>query len=207
MLRPLAREFMVRERRELSLQDLSDCVRRQLRFTGYLRDNDPEAVARFLRSIQASSGLLLEKEAGVWGFAHKTFQEYLIADYWLRQPNETPQWDQVVTSEWWREACLLYAARADVSDLVGVALSLRTPASWSLAFQCLTEAHGMRPDVRERAETTLRNALHSNRPEVFVPAAEALHHLRQLQVKPLTDRLEQRATLCPKPSTNSSWIH
>jgi hypothetical protein len=61
VLRPLAHEFMLRETRELGEEEVGGIISKQLEYVGYVRDGDIAGVGRFVRSIQASSGLLLEK--------------------------------------------------------------------------------------------------------------------------------------------------
>jgi hypothetical protein len=195
VMRPLAHEFMSKELRELPQEQIVKFIAGPLEYIGYLRAGDTHAADRFLRSIQTTSGLLLEKEAGVWSFAHKTFQEYLASEYWLRNKESLPNWPAIVAQDWWREALLLYAARADASDLVQAALNAESPPSWALAFQCLSEAHSLHPDIRSRAESTLRVALHSDDPVIFYPAARSMHYLRQTQVRAMGDKVEQRTAL------------
>jgi predicted NACHT family NTPase len=133
VVRPLAEEFMKRETREMPEKDILQVIEQPLASVGY-RDKDGVAAGpRFLRAIQASSGLLLEKETGLWSFAHKTFQEYLTAEQWLRAPPPFPNWPARVRSPWWRETLLLFAARTDASDLVQAALAEGSQASWGLA--------------------------------------------------------------------------
>ena len=67
----------------------------------------------FLKMIQNTSGLLVEREVGVLGFAHLTFQEYLTARKIVASP--TPEVlkqslqsvaDQMTFPQW-REVILL----------------------------------------------------------------------------------------------------
>jgi energy-coupling factor transporter ATP-binding protein EcfA2 len=195
VLRTLAEEFMRREAREMLEEDILPVIAAPLASIGYRDEGGVTAGQRFLRFIQVSSGLLLEKEKGRWSFAHKTFQEYLTAEHWLRTPNLVPDWAAKVPSDWWRETLLLFAACTDASGLVEAALAEDSPASWELAYQCLNEAQSLRPEVRGRAESTLRQALHSDDLAVFTPAATAFHDLRQREVRPISEKVEQRATL------------
>jgi len=195
VLRPLAAEFMRRESRELTIEAIRPIIAEPLAKVGFGPEAELTAEQRFLRFIQASSGLLLERERGRWCFAHKTFQEYLTAEHWLRTPDADPQWHYKVALEWWRETLLLFAASADASELVNAALVEGSSASWGLAYQCLTEAQSLRSEVRTRANHTLLQSLRSEDSVVFAPAATALHHLRQREVRPISDTLEQRSTL------------
>src|SRR5262249_29870372 len=79
VLMPRAARLMEQEVPELATDDALPIIRPPLKRVGITG----EAVKSFFRDLQASSGLLLEREAGHWGFAHLTFQEYLTAAYWL----------------------------------------------------------------------------------------------------------------------------
>ena len=114
VLRPLAETYMLAGRRELEEREILPRIAQDLQAVGYTK-----APLEFLRAIQSGSGLLLEKEAGVWAWAHKTFQEYLTVEYWLQRPDEARDWPRFVADEWWREAILLYAAKADASAFRG----------------------------------------------------------------------------------------
>lgn len=195
VLRILANEFMSRESREMGEAEVIDCISESLRNIGFLQEEGGAGGQRFLRMIQANSGLLLEKESGIWSFAHKSFQEYLAADYWLKASASIPNLHRCVVDEWWREAILLYVARTDASRVVEACLDVESPQSWALAFKCLIEAHSLLPEVRSRAERTLRWALRSVQPETFSPAANALHYLRQSEVMTIAQDVEQRGSL------------
>ena len=195
VLRPLAESFMRQEVRELPEQDILHIITAPLASVGYKDEAGVAAGQRFLRFIQSSSGLLLEKEKGLWSFAHKTFQEYLTAEHWLRNPGLAPDWTDEVASPWWRETLLLFAARTDASGLVEAALAKGSPASWGLAYQCLREAQSLRSEVRDRAKAALHDALRSDDPTIFTPAAMALHYFLQCEVRSISEKVEQRITL------------
>lgn len=110
LLEPIALWF--HERGESGLEvdktELEQQITRQ--FVETFGDNESKArnrAALFLRVIDERAGLLVERETGVYVFAHLTFQEYLAAraiadredyiEYTLRHLHEP----------WWREVLLL----------------------------------------------------------------------------------------------------
>lgn len=192
ILRPLAERYMQRQLRELEETEVRALVEPLLDTIG-LRDADRSM--RFLRDIQAGSGLLLEREKGQWSFAHKTFQEFLTAEQWLKNTHGARDWKVLVSDEWWRETLILYAAKADASDICEAALTQGSAASWSLAYQCLSEAVSVRPLTRKKVEAQLRHALRVPTASIFNPAASALLHLRMREVLPLGESGFCRATL------------
>src|SRR5579871_1454761 len=76
VLQPLAFHMMCVEKRELPLTDAVQAISVPLALV-----NDKMSPEEFLRGVENSSGLLLERENGIFGFAHLTFQEYLAASH------------------------------------------------------------------------------------------------------------------------------
>jgi hypothetical protein len=109
----------------------------------------------FLTNLQANSGLLLEREAGVWSFAHLTFQEYLSAAEWLERKGATPDWPALVGDGWWHETLRLYAAQGDASPLVQACLAVNSVASLMLASECVDEARELEPELRRAVTNRL----------------------------------------------------
>lgn len=196
VLRPLAEAYMLAGRREIQDREILPLIESHLQAVGYTKEP-----LEFLRVIQAGSGLLLEKEAGVWAWAHKTFQEYLTAEYWLQRPEEARDWPRFVADEWWREAVLLYAAKADASAPLSAALATESPAAWSLAWQLLAEASRLDPGTRTSTEERLHEALRSRDPIRFLPAARAHHDLRMREWTPTADGVCCRKT----PVSNAEY--
>lgn len=84
VLRPLALRYMEMHVRELDERNVCSIIHEHLRSIGHQSQEEVVYGETFLRSIQSTSGLLVEKERGIWSFVHKTFQEYLAAEQWLR---------------------------------------------------------------------------------------------------------------------------
>jgi hypothetical protein len=181
VLRPLAHHLMSQRVREVSEADALRVIARPLELLGIKADKG----ADFLRSLQADSGLLLEKEQGVWHFAHLSFQEYLTAAHWREAPPAAGAWPALVLDPWWRETILLYAAQNDASAIVDAALDANEPVASALAFDCEEQALTLLPQARERLKERLHESLRSADREVFVPAAAALLHRSQRQYVPL----------------------
>ena len=98
----------------------------------------------FLADV-GSNGLLVERESGLYCFAHHTFQEYLAAAY-IRDKGLADVLANAVDDPWWRETTLLYAARADADPIVAACLNSGTITALALAFDCADQGS----DVRRR---------------------------------------------------------
>ncbi len=92
VLMPLAAEMMKRNIREIDADAALAVIQKPLLRVGIKGDK----VKSFLSDLQASSGLVLERDPGRWGFAHLTFQEYLTAAYWLAEKHDAENWKQLV---------------------------------------------------------------------------------------------------------------
>lgn len=82
---------------------------------------DVLAPAEFLRSIEEASGLLVEKERGIYTFAHLTFQEYLAAEH-VRDNRLVSRLLTHLDSAWWRETIRLFAAISDATPVIEACL-------------------------------------------------------------------------------------
>ena len=84
VLQPLAFYMMQKHLLELEYDRLCQVI------TPHLTQITLElTAAEFLKDIEQNSGLLLEVDPGIWGFAHKTFQEYLAATYLKEKRKES----------------------------------------------------------------------------------------------------------------------
>jgi energy-coupling factor transporter ATP-binding protein EcfA2 len=126
----------------------------------------------FIRSIEMSSGLLVEERTGTYKFAHRSFLEYLAAVQ-VKELNQSLLLTRNIDDPWWEETIRLYAALQDASDLVWAALQRQTVQSLSLAYDCMREALSLsdRP-IRQQLEATLEQGLESQDPDRFRLAVE-----------------------------------
>jgi hypothetical protein len=172
ILRELAAWMMQERVKDINQEDMLAIVSDPLIRIGVSAGR--EAAIEFMYDLRDSSGLWLEREAGIWAFAHLSFQEHLCADAWVRNAQKCPaRWSDMLIDSWWRESLLLYATKAtDASPLANAALDGNT-TSKALALQLLDEKINLAAAVRARMECALTVALMSREQEVFVPAAEA----------------------------------
>jgi HEAT repeat protein len=110
LLEPLA--LSLHERGESGLEtdqhDLEGEIARQ--FRDLLGDSEPQSRVRaelFLRVITERAGLLVERESGVYAFAHLTFQEYLAARAIADREDYIAYTLKHLHDPWWREVILL----------------------------------------------------------------------------------------------------
>ncbi|MGH2358395.1 MAG: hypothetical protein ACRDGJ_10360 [Candidatus Limnocylindria bacterium] len=77
-----------------------------------LKDNDQGWAQRVIEAIKLRTGLLLERTPGVFGFPHRTFQEYLAGAY-LASEGDFARWAASLLGEGtrWREVILLAVGR------------------------------------------------------------------------------------------------
>jgi len=160
VLQPLAEEMMENRIREIGTQEILEAMEPHLKELG-LTETETSA---FLKNLQEHSGLLLENEANVWGFAHLTFQEYLCAAHWhetgkpVQWPNE--DWQAFIEDSWWHEVLRLYAAQAtDATPLVKACVQANTAEALKLAENIAKEALKVEPALRETMTKALAEQL------------------------------------------------
>jgi hypothetical protein len=100
------------------------------------------------------SGLLIEREHGVYAFAHLTLQEYLAAAH-IGDPAQVERLARSVDDPWWRETTLLWAAGGDATPVINACLASGTVRALALAFDCADEALMVDPDVGRTLEAML----------------------------------------------------
>lgn len=178
ILRPLASFMMSRRLRDLSTKETTKFIAKPLKRIGV----NSKGVDTFLHELQATSGLLLEREAEKWSFAHQTFQEYLTAAHWMTQKATKHDWGKMVSDSWWHETLRLYAAQGDATSIVKACLDVDSVQTLTLAVECLDEATELDPDLRQSISIRLIDDLESVDPARRRLAAEVQlsHRLRSL---------------------------
>jgi len=175
VLQPLAYHLMCQRGREVSLDEAASVI------TGPLAQVSPSITAEdFLKGVEDESGLLLERESGVYAFAHKTFQEYLTSAHVLGDEELEAELAGRVGQDWWHETIRLYTAQTDASPFIEACLTGDPPAipALILAIECREEALKLEPAVRTRIEKVLTDGVENPDPERWHPIAEALLALR-----------------------------
>ncbi|MEM9276630.1 MAG: SUMF1/EgtB/PvdO family nonheme iron enzyme [Cyanobacteria bacterium P01_F01_bin.143] len=170
VLQALALNLMERGIREFSPEEeneLLEIVQDQLAQV----TSDRITALDFLEQIRTISGLLVEKEKGVYSFAHKSFQEYLAAVA-ITKTNQEQILTENISNLWWQETIRLYSAQSDASNLITAALQENTVSALKLALDCTEEGLSIKPEIRQQLTDKLDKGLESSEPEVFKLAVE-----------------------------------
>jgi hypothetical protein len=189
-LEPLAAHMMKERTREIATAEATKVIRSRLEGAGIAGRDAP---ATFLREVEKDSGLLLEREAGVYAFAHQTFQEYLAATHFV---NPRTRGEELlierVNDPWWHETIRLYAAQADATAIIRACLDNagRSVMPLTLAYDCINEGRYTEPEVRERLQRELIDGLESDDPEHGRLAAQVLLTLRVQNLLRVSDSVE-----------------
>lgn len=145
----LALAMMKARVRDWTVPEAARAIRRALRQV-------PGSVAAevFLEEAR-KSGLLVEREHGVYGFAHLTLQEYLAAAQLSTPRADTTVLTANVEDPWWRETILLWSASNDATPVITACLERGTVPALALAFDCGDQARTVDPETRERLDGLL----------------------------------------------------
>jgi hypothetical protein len=148
LLRRLAFEMMQRKVSDLAAAEIIAVIGPQLS-----RMSSSYGSEEFLADVGAS-GLFIEREPGVYAFAHQTFQEYLAATH-IRDKGLVSVLADAVDDTWWREITLLYVARADADPIIQACLHSGSVAALTLAFDCAEEKPDLAPELQKRLDALL----------------------------------------------------
>ncbi|MEU6222425.1 NACHT domain-containing protein [Streptomyces sp. NPDC047042] len=143
------------------------------------------------------SGLLVEREHDVYGFAHLTLQEYLAAAQLSAPHADTTVLTANVDDPWWRETVLLWSAGNDATPVITACLNSGTVPALALAFDCADEARTVDPDTRAQLEALLAPAAPGQPRDAararLVAGILATRALRE------TIRIDDTTALCAQP--------
>jgi hypothetical protein len=187
--------MMMQDRvRDLSRQQILEVLKPGLR-----RMSTIVTPEDFLADVE-SSGLLIEREKGLYAFAHHTFGEYLAAQH-IRENGLNQVLLGAVDDAWWRESTLLYASDADADTIVEACLGVGTITALALAFDC-AGAGELDPSLRERLDQILAAAFYENADlehRRLVAGVLATRHLSGLVPTSVGTRV------CPRPITKDLY--
>jgi predicted NACHT family NTPase len=175
VLQPLAYRLMEQGRREIPLIEAQTIIAAPLTLVS------PQITGKeFLQMIENSSGLLIERENGVYSFAHQTFQEYLAAVYVKDQGLEKALVAQVDKS-WWHETIRLYAAQADATPVVAACLASERPSvpALTLAIECLEEAQRVDHTLNDWLDAYVALVILEERIQGNLPAIEGIRLVKE----------------------------
>ncbi len=158
VLQVLALGLMQQKTREFKLSEGISLIQDKLAKVAGSGVNPEE----FIKQIRDVSGLLVEKELGVYEFAHLSFQEYLAAVQ-IKEFNQENLLITNINNSWWAETIRLYAAQSNASNLIRAVLAIPSPSVevMALAYDCLDEGLSIDSDVRQQLEERLEADLES----------------------------------------------
>lgn len=149
------------------------------------------------------SGLLVERDHGLYGFAHLTLQEYLAAALLGSPHADTGLLTGNVGDPWWRETVLLWSARNDATDVITACLDSGTVPALALAFECADQARTVAPDTRARLQDVLDNSPSDRSAD---PARERLlTGIQATRALRATIALNETTELCVHPVTRDLY--
>ncbi len=153
--------------------------------------DQPLTADRFWEEIRDVAGLLVEKEVGLYEFAHQTFQEYLAALYAKEQSQEAIVL-QNIANDRWEEVICFYAALGNATNLINAALdqlrdNLDAPKAYlvKLIDRCKHECREVDRQVVNRWEKEL---LRDPAPKLRNFAAFKLEQRFHEDLLPLTEK-------------------
>ncbi len=181
VLQPLAFYLMQNGYRDLTNSDLKQVIAPALELVNtQMRPGD------FIELVQNTSGLLLERDPGVYSFAHQTFQEYLASVH-IKEANLEHVLISNINKTWWHETIRLYCAQADATNIILACLAKdRTSTlSLALALECYEEKLKIQPIAERQMVKLLKTGVEDPDVERRSLIAEALLTRRLRQMKHL----------------------
>lgn len=154
ILQLLALELMKNKTRQFTPSEGALLIQNKLESVVGSKLNPEE----FLKQIETVSGLLVEREQGIYEFAHLSFQEYL-ASAQIKEMNQDTILIDNYYEPWWSETIRLYVAQADATNLIHEALNNQTVDALTLAFDCLEECLSVEIEVRRQLEAIIEEGL------------------------------------------------
>jgi energy-coupling factor transporter ATP-binding protein EcfA2 len=168
VLQELALQLMQKKVREFNLAEGVGYIQQQLTT---LPQHFANAEA-FIKHIRDDCGLLVEKEIGIYEFAHLSFQEYLAAVE-IKESNQEYILIGNINNSWWAETIRLYAAVNEATNLIMAVINMPVPSINAFLVVADYEEEGWRINnqVRQQLVDKLDVGLESDDAEIFKLAA------------------------------------
>ncbi|WP_414563217.1 MULTISPECIES: GUN4 domain-containing protein [unclassified Anabaena] len=167
VLQVLALDLMKRETRTFAPAKVESLIDKELQTIVNITLTSGE----FLEQVKDVSGLIVEREQGIFEFAHLSFQEYLAAAEVKELQREQILIDNFDNS-WWAETIRLYAAQSDATNLIQAAFLNQTVASLTLAYDCWKESKKVELQTKLYLENILEDGLISKKAKIAQIAAQ-----------------------------------
>lgn len=149
-VKPLAGHLMECGRTEIRPEEAESILRPVLNRIGFAGDGRD-----FLSELEASSGLVIERERGRYAFCHLTFQEFLAASH-LSDSAQSERLISHLPDPWWRETIRMYAAITDATSVVTELVAARQPSQLALAALCAEDAAELDAEARQLLHSALK---------------------------------------------------
>lgn len=172
VLKPLAHHLMAGGQIEFEAEQIAALVQPLLDRISFSGD-----VSHFLMDLEASSGLVVERERGRYAFCHLTFQEFLAASH-LKDLAAPDMLSPFLRTSWWRETIRMYAGLCDATQTILELVHSKDPRSLALAALCVRDAAEVSPKARIEVERALRPGDARTNPPARSLAATASIELR-----------------------------
>lgn len=170
ILQPLALDLTRRETLKFTLADVRPLIAEKLA-TLPGNERTPE---QFLKQLREVDALIAKDEENVFEFAHRSFQEYLSATE-IKDTQQSAILLEVLNDpkalEWWGDTVRLYAAQAEVSELITHILQQPTFETLLLAIDCW-QLGRTQPDVKQALLAEISKPLAVLDTETFAKARE-----------------------------------
>lgn len=185
VLEPLAYYMMLNNIRDIAFEDAQIVIEEPLMWISRRATSET-----FLLMVENMSGLLLERENGIYSFAHLTFQEYLAASY-IKEKQLGHTLTKQVMNPWWQETIRLYCAMEDATPIIAACLEEERPgvSAIELAIDCGREAQKIDPEVQDKLDTLLQEGVEDADTERQHLVADALLARRLRQMIHLRDEI------------------
>ncbi|NER26791.1 MAG: NACHT domain-containing protein [Symploca sp. SIO1C4] len=190
LLQLLAKTLMEKGENFFDLNEVDKWIRDMLAIVS----KNKTTTEQFLKDIESTSGLIVEKESGFYEFTHKSLQEYLTATF-LKERNGTDFLVSKISNTWWHEVIRLYAAMGNANKLVIAAYKEGITGNinlLTLAVDCAEEGVGVKPLVREKIELKLLapKCLEAKKKKIARMAAQVKLNRRLRNLLPISETIE-----------------
>jgi hypothetical protein len=181
VLQELAYQMMIHRQRNISAEEAKSLIAEALRRV------DPRADPQsFLELVENTSGLLIEREAGIYSFTHLTFQEFLSAVH-IRENGLIDDLIANVEDSWWHETIRLYAAQSNATPVIRACIESGSVVALTLGAECLEEGREVEPRARAALTAVLADESEGEDESRRRMLSEIRFNLRLRKMTPVTE--------------------
>ncbi|MBW4616802.1 MAG: SUMF1/EgtB/PvdO family nonheme iron enzyme [Desmonostoc vinosum HA7617-LM4] len=189
VLQVLALQLMQKKTREFIISEVTSLIPVDMLQTFPQNLANPED---FIKHIRDDCGLLVEKELGIYEFAHLSFQEYLAAVQ-IEKSHQESLLIANINDTWWAETIRLYAAQiTNARNVVRAVIDMPTPSvnAFLLVSDYEEEGWSIDAQLKQQLIDKLDAGLESSDPEIFKLAAQVKLARRLNNLQPIDENLE-----------------